>query len=173
MLCDKCKQNQATVHVQKNVNGVVENHALCAACAAGMHFTVSMEEVFKGFLSSVFEMAGANTSREEAGNPASCQGCGMSYASFRKAGRFGCAECYKAFRPQVAATMKNVHGATRHEGKLPGRLAADLLYKREIENCKAALRKAIEQERFEEAAGLRDRIRQLETAGAPTMGKGV
>ena len=171
MLCEKCNQNPATVHVQKTVNGVVENHALCAACAAGIHMDVSMDDLFKGFLGSVFEMAeqAQKAKRQAAPNNTTCPNCGLTYSAFREAGRFGCAQCYEAFRPHVEVMLKNVHGATAHEGKLPNRLAADLLYKREIESCKADLRKAVEQEHYEEAAKLRDRIKRLEKDGAPDV----
>jgi len=101
-------------------------------------------------------------------NDTACKSCGMTYAAFRKSGRFGCAGCYEAFRPQVEVMLKNVHGAVTHEGKLPNRLAAGLLYKREIEKDKAALRKAVDEENFEEAARLRDKIRQMEKDGEPT-----
>ena len=173
MLCEKCKQNVATVHVQEIVNGVVENHSFCAACAADIHTSVSMEDMFKGFLGSVFEMAEQvqKGKRHAAQNDTTCTNCGLTYSAFRKTGRFGCAECYDAFRPHVEITLKNVHGAVAHEGKLPNRLAADLLYKRDVESSKTALRKAIEEENYEEAARLRDRIRQLEKDGAPSSSK--
>jgi len=164
MLCEKCNQNTATVCVQEMADGVLKSHMLCAACATGIHMEVSMEDLFKGFLGSVFEMAeqAQKTKREAVPNDTVCTNCGMTYGAFRKAGRFGCAKCYDAFRPYVGITLKNVHGATRHEGKLPNRLAANLLYKRELANCKISLRKAIELENYEEAAQLRDRIRVLE-----------
>ena len=167
MLCEKCKQNPATVHVQKNVNGVTETHALCPACAAetaGVQLDISVEDLFKGFLGSMFAMAGQaqKQAAQDAPKEPVCESCGLSFGAFRKAGRFGCGKCYDAFRPQVEASLKSVHGATRHEGKLPNRLSAELLYKRELVHSRDALRKAVEQENYEEAARLRDRIRVLE-----------
>jgi len=162
------------VQVQQTISGVVVKHALCAACAAGFHMNVSMEDLLKGFLGSVFEMAEQTqkSSEKEPTGGAVCRNCGLTYSAFRKNGKFGCAECYDAFRPHVGISLKNVHGATVHEGKLPGRIAAGLIHKREIERCKAALRKAVEQENYEEAARLRDHIKQLEADSAVAAQRG-
>jgi len=169
MVCERCKKNPATVHIQKMVNGQAETHALCAVCAAetaGVQLDLSMEELFKGFLGSMFAMSEQvqkqSTPQSDVPKEAVCESCGLRYGAFRKAGRFGCAKCYDAFRPQLEISLKSVHGATRHEGKLPSRLSADLLYKRELVQSRDALRKAVDLENYEEAARLRDRIRQLE-----------
>ena len=34
MLCEKCKQREATVHKQAIINGVAHSEHLCAECAA-------------------------------------------------------------------------------------------------------------------------------------------
>ena len=164
MMCEKCKKNPASVHIYKTVNGVAETLALCAVCAAGeagVNLELSMEELFKGFLCSMFAMT-EQAQKEKATKEPVCDTCGLTYSAFRKLGRFGCAQCYEAFHPQVEASLKSVHGATRHEGKLPNRLSAELLYKRELVQNRDALRIAIETENYEEAARLRDRIRVLE-----------
>ena len=33
MLCDRCKKNEATIHVKKVLNGKIESMHLCAECA--------------------------------------------------------------------------------------------------------------------------------------------
>ena len=34
MLCDKCKQREANVHIQQSINGVTTERNLCSECAS-------------------------------------------------------------------------------------------------------------------------------------------
>jgi protein arginine kinase activator len=89
-------------------------------------------------------------------------------------GRVGCTECYTAFAAEIEPMLNALHGSTTHRGKVSRvgdvrtRLRADLQTKR------ALLRSALETENYEEAAALRDDIRQLEmrlpSSATPTQG---
>ena len=61
--------------------------------------------------------------------------------------------------------LKNIQGSNRHEGKYPQKAGAGLQRSKKIEKLRLELSKAIEDEEYENAAGLRDQIRELE-AGA-------
>jgi protein arginine kinase activator len=100
-----------------------------------------------------------------------CPGCGMRYSQFARTGRLGCAECYQAFQIQLQPILRRVHGATRHAGKAPGLEGARLERRRQLQELHDALELAIQKEEFEEAAGLRDKIRDLERESkAPAEG---
>lgn len=163
MLCDHCHKNQATVHVQQFINGAKTELHLCPECSAA-DMPISFDNLFQGFLDSILSMNIGNPQNHKQESPTEkCAVCGMTYDQFKSTGKLGCAECYRTFTHEMEALLKNVQGSIRHEGKFPRRSGVELRQKHEAERLRLLLSKAIEEENFEEAAGLRDRIRQLET----------
>ena len=80
-----------------------------------------------------------------------------------RTGRVGCAECYRTFYHQLLPVIRKLHGETVHRGKTPGGALPQMLQQKELAaQKKELLQRAIELENFEEAAVLRDEIRQLE-----------
>ncbi len=77
-------------------------------------------------------------------------------------GRFGCSNCYKQFGSRLDPILKRVHGNTVHVGKIPKRTGGQIQLKREIEELRRNLHELIDREEFENAAQIRDRIRELE-----------
>ncbi len=62
--------------------------------------------------------------------------------------------------------MRQIHGGGVHVGKVPLRCAASIRNKRELARLRGKLQELIQKEEFEEAARVRDMIRDLEkTAG--------
>ncbi|GAE26001.1 nucleotide excision repair protein [Halalkalibacter wakoensis JCM 9140] len=93
----------------------------------------------------------------------SCDKCGMTYEQFTQVGRFGCAHCYKSFEAKLEPILKRVHsGNHKHAGKLPERIGGGIQLQRQIDSLKTELKGLIDQEEFEKAAELRDKIRLLE-----------
>lgn len=86
----------------------------------------------------------------------------MTYTQFTKIGRFGCDECYDQFAERLDPLFRRIHGTTDHAGKIPKRNGGLIHDKRQIESLKKHLKLLIEREEFEEAAKLRDQIRELE-----------
>ena len=58
--------------------------------------------------------------------------------------------------------LKRIHGSTQHYGKSPKKIVKIVKAKNEFDALKEKLQKAIQKEDFEEAAKLRDKIRELE-----------
>ena len=91
-----------------------------------------------------------------------CPECGTPYAEFRAQGRLGCPHDYEAFRSLLEPLVERVqNGAVRHVGKVPRRHRRRLARARRVE-LEAELQAAVAAERYEEAARLRDAIRQPE-----------
>ena len=171
MLCEKCKQNHATVHVQQVVNGQARELHLCQECAAQsqamsfQHFFQELLNVFAspGHITQPEGQFGAFKPPMEAnldGNR--CPACGMTFLDFRKGGKLGCAGCYSAFRNEIDSILKNVQAGAQHQGKYPQRAEAGLLARRKVDQLRMLLAKAVESEQYEEAAKLRDQIRETE-----------
>ncbi|MHA0857647.1 UvrB/UvrC motif-containing protein [Paenibacillus sp. CMAA1364] len=168
MLCQECENKPATLHFTKIVNGEKTEFHVCESCARdkgemipGVTGGFSIHSLLSGFIDfDTAKKVGAGTSKVE--QTLRCEECGMTYSQFSKAGRFGCSACYKYFNDRLDPLFKRVHGSTTHVGKLPIRGGVQIQVKRRLHDLKSELQQKIIQEEFEEAAALRDQIRELE-----------
>ncbi len=163
MVCDACKQQQATVHLTEIVNDQMTELHLCEACANQKGAQVESHFGLADLLSGLADF-GKNPDIEEEVASKACASCGMTYDDFRKVGRLGCAECYTTFKRSLSSLLKRIHGSTHHLGKAPARLVKPpkASTKLELLDMKRRLERAIDMEEFEEAARLRDHIREME-----------
>lgn len=164
MLCQECNKRPATLHFTKIVNGEKTEFHICESCARekgemipGTAGGFSIHNLLSGLLD--FDPAGKSAVPAKA---LQCEECGMTYAQFSKIGRFGCSSCYKYFDSRLDPLFKRVHGSTSHVGKVPARAGGRIKVKRQIADLKQHLQQSIAQEEFEEAAQIRDQIRELE-----------
>lgn len=95
------------------------------------------------------------------GTEAKCPQCGFTHADFKKSGRLGCSECYVTFSEGLGGLLKSMHKGTRHVGKVPENLRTKRDITEQLNSLQKKLNKAIETESFEQAAQLRDEIKQL------------
>ena len=160
MLCELCKQSQATVHLTEIVNEQMSELHLCEACANQKGAQVESHFGLADLLSGLSDFG--KTQEPEEVSTKSCANCGMTYDDFRKAGRLGCAECYTTFKRSLGSLLKRIHGSPIHLGKSPTRLVKPAKAKTELAELRRKLEDAIAQEAFEDAARLRDQIRRLE-----------
>jgi len=135
---------------------------------------ISLENIFKGIMESVQSMnqgqpigqpgqPGQSANRavtHKASGP--CVTCGLSYEQFKASGKLGCDACYQAFPKEIVALLKNVQSSHHHEGKFPKRFGSQMRQQREVEQLRTSLKAAIDDENYEEAARIRDQIRNLE-----------
>jgi protein arginine kinase activator len=163
-LCDQCKKNPASVHVEEILNNVKYEYNLCAKCAQGFNTDHSFDHFFKNFLEAMFAFQAEPSAGSDLFNAgeAACQTCGLTYSQFTQTSRFGCADCYDSFRPQIETVLKNIQGSNRHEGKYPNKNSSALFLQKQLAEMKTALKKAIEVEDFEQAAILRDKIKEIQ-----------
>ena len=163
MLCDVCGKNPATVHLTEIIDDQMNELHLCEECAREK--SAAMEQQF-GLSDLLAGMADVSkpTAKELETPAVKCPTCGLTYADFKKIGRLGCGECYNVFRKYLAPLLKRIHGSTQHSGKSPLNITVKGTKKRtDIQGLRLRLQKAIEEEAFEEAARLRDQIKELES----------
>jgi len=169
MLCESCKQAQATVHLTEIVNDQMTELHLCEACANQKGTQVESHFGLADLLSGLADFSKTQEPEEVTAN--ACPNCGMTYDDFRKVGRLGCSQCYTTFKRGLGGLLKRIHGSPIHLGKSPVRLLkptkAKTEVKTELAELKRRLERAIEKEAFEEAASLRDQIRRLEQHEPP------
>jgi protein arginine kinase activator len=157
MLCEVCKQKKATVHLTQINKGEMHKVSLCESCSKEKGVTnplgFGLAETLKSFTH------GEKVPHQP--QERTCPACGMPHATFRKSGRFGCARCYVTFADGLESLLKAMHKGTRHTGKVPAGFAATPDYTAKLEELRKSQEQAVQDEQFEEAARLRDEIRQL------------
>ncbi|MCR4398619.1 MAG: UvrB/UvrC motif-containing protein [Firmicutes bacterium] len=166
MLCEECGKRPATVHVQKIVNGRRSEKHICQECAAaGGEMSIFLQPFSVNSLLSAMLGSGAPELRAVSpGRAARCPGCGLGYDDFARTGKLGCGRCYEKFSKPLEGLLRRIHGSDRHVGKFPGKAGRGAAARRELEELKAELARAIQAEEYEKAASIRDRIREIEKA---------
>ena len=163
MVCESCNQQQATVHLTEIVNGQMSELHLCEACANQKGAQVESHFGLADLLVGLADVGKPQESERGEAVVKGCSNCGMTYDDFRKVGRLGCSDCYGTFKRGLSTLLKRIHGSTHHLGKMPASLVKPgSTTKSELAELKRQLERAIEMEEFEQAAHLRDQVRQIE-----------
>ena len=168
-LCERCNK-PATVHLTEISGGKPHNIHLCEACAqeAG-HVTqshVPINELLNQFLKAHAQMSDAPAAR--------CPECGMSWQEFKDTGLLGCSKDYELFVNQLGGVIERAQqGGNHHTGKQQAHASAGhatkkedpvKLRQQELLKLRKELARAVEDESYETAAKLRDKIRGMEEA---------
>lgn len=155
MKCQRCSK-QATLHITEVLGEErFEEVHLCEDCAKKYLYAPQQKKQGK---------AGAAGSEVEEDVPAGakCPACGMTFVEFRNHGRFGCGHDYDLFKPELLSLLESVHGDTKHSGKTPRRAPRAKTALTELTQLRHSLQTLVNEEKYEEAARIRDRIRELE-----------
>lgn len=91
-----------------------------------------------------------------------CPSCGFTLAKFQQVGRLGCSDCYEAFHGEIVSRLKGMHKGVRHVGRVPAHLAEAHHRQQQLDSLNEQLEEAIKSENYEQAAGLRDQIAELQ-----------
>lgn len=193
MFCEKCMKKIATFHYSEVINGVKNEHHLCAECAANTDVSYysnlfddgqQFAKLFSGILGSIVSSGEIGEIRQEKNQVTGicCPNCGMSYGEFCKNSAFGCPECYDVFGLMISDKIRKIQGSDTHIGKKPAAYTSDKKTNKNentqineteenkestvrIEVLERKLKEAIEIEDFEEAARLRDKIKVMKEDG--------
>ena len=163
-VCQFCGQ-PATVHLTDIVQKVKKESHLCEACARAKQLIPDNADGQLNLQALVTLMLGPPAAQEP--SALICPSCGLQYTEFRKHGRLGCPTDYLAFRTALEPLLDKIHRATAHTGKAPRSAGTGKTKRSELADLREQLRVAIAAERYEEAAVLRDTIRQKEGADEP------
>jgi len=180
MICQNCGLKDAAVHLVERQAGQRLSLWLCADCAAARNTRYGGEDdrpndfgaggnpdetgdadSLASFLGKV-ELDGLGRNVNDA---VVCPACGYTMELFRTSNRLGCAQCYRVFKAQLRPLLRRFHGHDSHLGKIPEQAGGLPSARAALTRARVALEKAIASENFEEAAQLRDSIRQLEDDG--------
>ena len=166
MLCQDCKKAESTVHLTQIVNNKKVVLNLCKNCAEKRGFHSPFENIPFPLADFVTGMMGvskspADSKKLKALQSKKCPSCGLTFEALGKVGRFGCGQCYTVFGADLNDLLRKIHGSNEHRGKVPSGSSETMKPLREDRRLREELKRAIEQEDFEAAAVLRDKIRDL------------
>jgi protein arginine kinase activator len=171
MKCDFC-DSKATVFLTQLVEGQMKKVCLCDSCAKERGVTdptgFSLADLLLGGVPATAPVAGAKpkSAPSQAGGVKRCPSCGFSLEDLRRVRRFGCSECYDVFHDEIAPMLCGMHKGVSHVGRVPEGLMAMQFRHKRLEELRNRLEQAIAAENYEEAAGIRDEIRNLETSAS-------
>ena len=165
--CEMCGEEPATLHLLRVVDGIVSHTHLCPGCAE------SVAEQSDGLalvlaVPSVLRHLGRNTASEEPAQTLGtekddrfCACCGTTLTDLKESGLVGCTNCYQVFAKYLEGLLQEGTEPTEHLGKMPQRGPETDTLRHEIMRLERMLRELVACERFEEAAGVRDRLTEL------------
>jgi protein arginine kinase activator len=155
MKCHHC-DSQATVHLTQIINGQMHKMDLCEACAQEKGVT-NPDNL------SIGNLLDENPAKVDASTASmTCESCGTTHQDFKKGGRLGCEACYHVFRPVLEPLLDGMHAGVKHLGKVPSRSVKKKSDDDSEELLSKELKKAVEEENYEKAAKLRDRLKKLQ-----------
>lgn len=184
MLCENCGKREANVRYSENINGKKKELNLCEECSKKLgigEMDFSMPIDFSNFLGGFMEdlatpefMPMLNTLKGT-----KCNSCGSTFDDIINTGMLGCQDCYDFFEDRLDPIIRRLQGSNRHVGRI-GKIIDSKIDKKnkkesdaqsdkekvetnKIEKLKEQLKKAISEEKYEEAAKIRDEIKSLES----------
>lgn len=160
MLCDDCRRNEASYHEVREINGYRTDVHLCSECAKKRGVGMRSDDLFNSLLSGF----GFQTlSSPQRGNTV-CSKCGHTLDDYYESGLLGCSACYDEFASFILPTLKNAQAKVSHAGKRPG-MKKYVTKNPEYEKLKAELAKCVEEEDYEKASQIHEKIRKMEKEG--------
>lgn len=180
MLCDICHKREATIYYTEIINGKKIEQHLCEVCAAKYSSyrstnPISGEETTADHMIFGLLQEVESQNQEEQTQSLVCPNCGLTYEEFTRDGQFGCEQCYASFQSMLNKNLRSIQGSDTHTGKRPKEY--ELEAKRlvdglsQLDRLSVQLQHAIELEEYEEAAKIRDQIRDLKKSEGIANGK--
>ncbi|MCD6418211.1 UvrB/UvrC motif-containing protein [bacterium] len=142
-ICDVCGEREGVITVVQYIGGVRKKLFVCLECAAkvGVDEQLADEQVV---IESAQELEHT------------CPMCGWKLKDVVDTGMLGCPNCYEEFYDEVVPLLEHFHG----RGCLKRNVSIAL--RKDLTTLQWQLRKAVDEERFEDAAYFRDLIKKVE-----------
>ena len=162
MLCEHCHENEAQISYTMVEGNDTKQMHVCPSCfqeflakqfPSSQIPPLDIQPMIQELL-SLFHGKDAEEGR-------TCPVCGRSLKEFRKTGMFGCDNCYNTFAEELNALLPRMQGADHHVGAMPEAFRRDREASEKEQALKDRLDAAVADERYEDAALLRDEIKAL------------
>ena len=177
MLCQNCKKNEASVRYTQIVNGEKIEMYLCDKCSKELGIDNKLNIDFSSFLGDLLtEYDNHFMPYLKKSNELKCDKCNLTYSEFMRTGKFGCDNCYTVFAERIDPILKKLQGSNRYTGRKADFNKAEQKQieskeqvvqkepskQEKIDTLKTKLKQLVQEENYEEAAKVRDMIKELE-----------
>jgi protein arginine kinase activator len=157
--CQSCRSRPATWHLTDFVGGEAIQQHFCEECYKQRDDALPSETTaFASLIAAMVPELKEMALRQ-------CPQCGLDYLEFRQTLRLGCPNDYEAFDQALERLLERIHGATRHTGKAARLAVAEQDVRARLRSLRKEQKEAIAREDYEQAAQLRDRIREIQEHG--------
>lgn len=167
MICQICGKHNASMLVRQIIDGKTKELHLCRACAKKHHLDsedeempISLKAIFDGLLPQLADKEESN----ESTRPVVCPNCGMSLSRVKAKKILGCPHCFFYFRDTVVKLMQETSEEVFYAGNLSSQPETFSGTAVSLQHLEAELQKAVENEEYELAAYLRDKIKEREVS---------
>lgn len=178
MLCDNCGKREANVRYSENINGRKKELHLCEECSQKLgigNMDLNMPIDFSSFFGGLLEDFGTTDFMPlfNEVKALKCENCGYTFEDIVNTGRLGCVNCYSVFEERLDPIIKKIQGSNTHIGR-SGKIIDNKIGKKfdekkdetkedvsKLDKLQNELKQAIKDERYEEAAKIRDEIKKL------------
>lgn len=170
MLCQNCKEHEASFHYTQNNNGHITEMHLCHQCAKKTGLIEDSHKLWSPFglaseetmLDNLLGELFTSPTKNKVMESTLCPFCGTRLNEFTHSGKAGCAKCYTTFKNSIFPSLQRLHGNTKHAGKIPkGRVIKKTMAEKRAE-LESLLKRAVADQEYEKAAQYRDRIKELD-----------
>ena len=164
MKCEKCKKNKANFIYTETINGKKKEIYLCSKCAKELgldNFDFGLSNFFFDTVNTPAKYAEA---RHELNENKKCKVCGFSFDDIVNLGKFGCSNCYDTFHDKLDHVFLKMHGSNRYKVNkinIKPEINKEETKEEKINRLEKELKESIEVENYENAAKLRDEIKEL------------
>ena len=167
MICDSCGKHEASIKLTQIINGKKTEMMICEECGQKMGIAdigFEMPIDISNFLGD-FEFENEKFMPFDVSKQARCKKCDMTYDEFLESGKFGCEECYRTFGNKVDNILKRIQGTDNYIGRTAehhqNNEVQEVKVNNKLEELQNKLKQAIKDERYEDAAKIRDEIKSL------------
>jgi len=172
MKCERCHKFEATVHFSDFVSNTKSEIHLCEHCAMELGLGPSPMNVkfSTKHYSDIFNFSSNLSSTSQKGKV--CQICGTSLIDYKYVGKLGCPSCYHYLQDEIVTIIKEINKNKKYIGKKPLNFmeyvkleSVEKDKNNYNENLEILLEIAVAEEKYEDAAKLRDRIKNNNDKG--------
>lgn len=170
MIPESCKDcpKKKTVHLTQILESGMKKFDVCEDCPVASKFQdPSLFKSLSTYTGMKGDQDGTSESTEDSEPSTSekpgitCPTCKYPEETFNKNGRLGCPNCYEIFDENIDKILPEMHRGTMHKGKIPAHLESSIQRENQIHLLEQDLQEAIRSENFEEAAQIRDTLREM------------
>lgn len=155
--CENCKK-PCVIHLTQIINGELKKADMCETCPYAKQLQDPLQF---GLMEKLLGIA-MQQEVSMGGKELVCDNCGYSEAEFQKTGRLGCPECYNVFVTPKLEILRNIQDAEVHKGKAPKNQDKRIM-RQSVAQLNKELLDAVEKEDYENAAKIRDRLKELKS----------